>query len=101
MKKICEWHECRREFETTHGKKVRFCSKACAGAALRKLNQEKREARARELGITVEELIRRSKRGRVGLRDSQPNHYKLKRPKTYAEIRAYNAAHPLKLGWRR
>ena len=41
MKKICEWHECRREFETTHGKKARFCSKTCYWAALRKLNQEK------------------------------------------------------------
>jgi len=99
MTKICEWHECRREFETTHGKKVRFCSKACAGAALRKLNQEKREARARELGITVEELIKRTKRGRIGLRDSQPKRYG-HRPKSYREIVAANRKHPIAAGWR-
>lgn len=99
MTMICEWCKC--EVETSHGN-VRYCSKRCAGMAKRKLNQEKREARAKELGITVDELIRRSKRGRVGLRDSQPKHYKYtKRPKTYKEIQAHNAVHPLKLGWRR
>ena len=98
MTKIYEM--CGGKFETTHGKKVRFCSKACAGAALRKLNQEKREARARELGITVEELIKRTKRGRIGLRYSQPKRYG-HRPKSYREIVAYNKAHPLVAGWRR
>jgi len=101
MTKICEWCKCEFTPRHSHGARMKFCSHECACMAKRKLNQEKREARAKELGITVDELIRRSKRGRVGLRDSQPNHYKLKRPKTYAEIRAYNAAHPLKLGWRR
>ena len=101
MKKSCEWCKCEFTPRHSHGARMKFCSRECAGMAKRKLNQEKREARAKELGITVDELIRRSKRGRVGLRDSQPKRYKLKRPKTYAEIRAYNAAHPLKLGWRR
>ena len=68
--------------------------------AKRKLNQEKREARAKELGITVDELIRRSKRVRVGLRDIQQKRYG-HRPKSYREIVAYNKAHPLVEGWRR
>ena len=99
MTKICEW--CKREFEARYskGKQTKFCSHECACMAKRKLNQEKREARAKELGITVDELIRRSKRGRVGLRDSQPKRYG-HRPKSYREIVAANRKHPVAVGWR-
>lgn len=98
MTKICKYCKC--EFETKHGE-VRFCSVQCAGMARRKRNFEKREARAKELGITVDELVKMTKRGRMGLRPAQPNHYKYtKRPKTYREIRTYNKAHPLVAGWR-
>ena len=97
MTKICEM--CWAQFETTH-KEVRFCSKECAGMAHRKLNQEKREAKAKELGVTLEELAKMMRRGRVGL-SNQPKHYKYKnRPKTYKQIRAANRAHPIVAGWR-
>ena len=97
MTKICEYCKC--VFDTTR-RDARYCSIQCSGMALRKRNFLKREARARELGITVEELIRRIKRGRVGLRDSMPKRYKIKRPKSYAEIRAANRRHPIAAGWR-
>ena len=100
MTKTCEW--CGVKFDTLH-KEVRFCSFRCSGMARRKRNQEKRETRAKELGITVEELIQRSKHGkRMGLSSKAGGHYKYtKRPKTYKEIKAYNEEHPLVEGWRR
>ena len=98
MKKICEWCKC--EYKAAH-EVNKYCSRECARMAQRKLNHLKREARARELGITMEELIKRTKRGSVGLNAGHPKRAKRQRPKTYAEIRAYNAVHPLKLGWRR
>ena len=98
MNHICQY--CKREFSDTHTVR-RYCSKKCAGIAKSKRNQELREAKAKELGITVEELGKLIKRGRMGLRPAQPNHYKYtKRPKTYKEIQAYNKAHPLVEGWR-
>ena len=98
MKKICEWCKC--EFEAKHGK-ARYCSGECAAMARRKRNFEKREAKAKELGITVDELGKLIKRGRMGLRPAQPNKYKYThRPKTYREIQAENRRRPLVSGWR-
>ena len=100
MIKICEWCKC--EFETKHGK-ARYCSGECAAMARRKRNFEKREARAAELGITVDELLKRSHSRKNHIKIDPGRHYtsKMKRPKTYAEICAYNKAHPLVDGWRK
>ena len=90
MKKICEWCKC--EFQTLHGNRAKYCSMACSGMARRKLNFLRREAKAKELGITVDELKRRIKRG-YEARSRYGNGrivYGLKRPKTYKEIRAAN-----------
>ena len=62
MTKICEWCKC--EFETKHGKS-RFCSNECAAMAHRKHCFLKREAQAKELGITIEEVERLTRRGLV------------------------------------
>ena len=142
MTKICEWCKC--EFETKHGKS-RFCSNECAAMAHRKHCFLRREAQAKELGITIEEVESLTRSGllkhaleakRLGIpieearrRKSAERYAKTKaladaagmsireyikcygtaskrrdlkrRPKTYAEIRAYNKAHPLVDGWRR
>ena len=99
MTKICEYCKC--EFETKHGE-VRFCSVQCAGMARRKRNFEKREARAAELGITVEELLKRSHSRKNHIKIDQGRHYtsKMKRPKTYKEIQAENRRRPIVAGWR-
>ena len=99
MTKICEW--CGREFETNN-KEAKFCSRKCTSMAERKRNQEKREARAKELGITVEELVKLIRHGkRMGIRPSQPRKYKhKKRPKTYKEIQAENRRRVVAAGWR-
>lgn len=101
MTKICEWCKC--EFETKSHKNVRYCSGECAAMARRKLNFEKREARAAELGITVEELLKRSRsrKNRIKIDPCRSYTSKMKRPKTYKQIQAYNKAHPLVEGWRR
>ena len=98
MNYICQY--CKREFSDTHTVR-RYCSKKCAGIATSKRNQELRETKAKELGIKVDELGKLIKRGRMGLRPSQPKHYKYtKRPKTYREIQAENRRRPLVAGWR-
>ena len=60
MTKICEWCKC--EFETKHGK-ARFCSNECAAMAHRKHCFLKREALAKELGVTIEEVERLTRQG--------------------------------------
>ena len=98
MTKICEWCKC--EFETKHGK-ARYCSNECAGMAHRKRCFLKREAKAKELGVTIEELEKMIKRGRVGITNYPKRQKFPKRPKTYKEIVAWNREHPLVEGWRR
>ena len=141
MTKICEWCKC--EFETKHGK-ARFCSNECSAMAHRKHCFLRSEAQANELGVTIEEVERLTRRGlikhaleakRLGIpieeeirRKRAESYAKTKalaaaagmgikayiacygtarkrrdlkrRPKTYAEIRAHNKAHPLVSGWR-
>ena len=144
MKKICEWCKC--EFETgRQGKKPRYCSLKCRSTAHRKHMYEKREAKAKEyglsldelediirhggtrylpeakrLGITVWEVMKRVSAERLAITKAKAadcgmgvNEYirifgrhvtrkdGKRRPKTYAEICAYNKAHPLVDGWRR
>ena len=102
MTKICQYCKC--EFESgRRGRPPKFCSRECANMHARKRNFEKREARAKELGITVEELLKRSRSLKNRIKIDPGRHYtsKMKRPKTYREIRAYNKAHPLVEGWRR
>ena len=93
MKKICEWCKC--EFNAKRAA-ARFCSRKCDGMARRKATFEHREAKAKALGITVEELARMARRQKRGI------HWKrdMKRPKTYREIRAANRKHPIVAGWR-
>ena len=102
MKKSCEWCKC--EFET-YKRSKRYCSHACAMMAVRKRTFEQHEAKAQEMGITLDELEKLIRGRKLKLTDRKKrtrDTYKYThRPKTYAEIRAYNAAHPLKLGWRR
>lgn len=96
MTKIFQYCKC--EFSDTHTVR-RYCSKKCSGMAKSKRNQELREAKAKELGITVDELVKMTKRGRMGLRPAQPNKYK-HRPKTYNQIQAENRRRPIVGGWR-
>lgn len=142
MTKICEWCKC--EFETTHGK-ARFCSGECAAMAHRKHSFLKREAKAKEyglsldelediirhgygrylpeakrLGITIYEMMKRVRAERYARTKAKAADCGMgvkeyirifgrrvtrkdgkRRPKTYAEICAYNKAHPLVDGWRR
>ncbi len=141
MKKICEWCKC--EFETQHGK-AQYCSGECAAMAHRKHCFLKREAKAKELGVTIEEVERLTRSGllkhaleakRLGLtieevkRRKKAEWYAKKKalaeaagmgvkeyirifgrhvtrkddkrsPKSYAQIRAHNKAHPIAAGWR-
>lgn len=60
MTKICEWCKC--EFEAKHGK-ARYCSAECAAMAHRKHCFLRREAQAKELGITIEEVESLTRRG--------------------------------------
>ena len=53
MTKICEWCKC--EFQTKH-RETRYCSGECAAMAHRKHCFLRREAQAKELGITIEEV---------------------------------------------
>lgn len=53
MTKICEYCKC--EFETKK-KSTKFCSRECAAMAHRKHCFLRREAQAKELGITIEEV---------------------------------------------
>ena len=62
MNKICEWCKC--EFETKHGE-TRFCSHECATMAHRKHCFLKREAWAKELGVTIEEVESMTRRGLI------------------------------------
>ncbi len=142
MTKICEYCKC--EFNTWKSK-TRYCSAECAAMAHRKHCFLRREAQAKELGITIEEVGSLTRSGmlkhaleakRLGIpieearsRKSAARYAETKalaaaagmgvkeyiksfgmarkrrdlkrRPKTYAEIRAYNKAHPLVCGWRR
>ena len=63
MTKICQWCKC--EFETKSHKNVRYCSLQCGVMARRKLNFEKREAKAKELGVTIEEFERLTRKGLI------------------------------------
>ena len=142
MTKICEWCKC--EFETKHGK-ARYCSGECAAMAHRKHTFLKRDAKAKEyglsldelediirhggtrylpeakrLGITVWEVMKRVRAERHAITKAKAADCGMgvkeyirifgrrvtrkdgkRRPKTYAEICAYNKAHPLVDGWRR
>lgn len=60
MTKICEYCKC--EFETKH-RETRYCSGECAAMAHRKHCFLRREAQAKELGITIEEVERLTRSG--------------------------------------
>lgn len=62
MTKICEWCKC--DFETQK-KSTRFCSGECAAMAHRKHCFLKREAWAKELGVTIEEVERLTRSGLI------------------------------------
>ena len=96
MTKNCEWCKC--EFKAWSSA-AKYCSRHCARMAQSKATFLLKEAKAKELGITVEEVSRLIHNCKLSL--GVRNTFRAKRPKTYAEIRAYNEAHPLKLGWRR
>ena len=95
MTKICEYCTC--EFKPHHSKS-RYCSHECASMARRKLTFEKYEAEAARLGITIDALKKRIRRGRQAILMAKKPKPKI--PKTYAEIKAYNRAHPIVTGWR-
>lgn len=98
MTKICEWCKC--EFDTGRkGKKPRYCSGECARMALRKDCFLKREAWAKELGVTIEEVESLTRRGlikyaleakRLGI--PIKNAVSLRESPRYAETKALAAA---------
>ena len=92
MKKICEWCKC----EFTARPRQKFCSRRCTDMAQRKRNHERREARAKALGITVEELVNLSYRNKVRINPCRTR----SGPKSYREIKAANRRHPIAAGWR-
>lgn len=53
MTKICKYCKC--EFEAKHGK-ARYCSGECAAMAHRKHSFLKREAKAKEYGLSLDEI---------------------------------------------
>ena len=96
MTKICEWCKC--EFETKHGK-TRYCSGECAAMAHRKHCFLRREAQAKELGITIEEVESLTRSGllkhaleakRLGLPIKKA--VSLREAPRYAKIKALAAA---------
>ena len=96
MKKICEWCKC--EFETTHGK-ARYCSNECAAMANQKHCFLRREAQAKELGVTIEEVESLTRRGllkyafeakRLGIPIEEVR--RLKNAERYAKTKALAAA---------
>ena len=62
MTKICEYCKC--EFEAKK-KSVKFCSGECAAMAHRKHCFLRREAQAKELGVTIEEVESLTRRGLI------------------------------------
>lgn len=95
MTKLCEYCKC--EFKARHSKS-RYCSPECASMAFRKRTFEKHEAEAARLGITIDELKKRIRRGRQAILMAKKP--KPKKPKTYAEIKRDNRARKIAVGWR-
>ena len=96
MTKICQY--CKTPFDTgNHGNATKFCSRECRDMHARKRNHMMREAKAKELGVSIDELKKMVRRKEVTLRFTKSN---IKRPKTYREIQAENRRRPIVSGWR-
>lgn len=99
MKRTCQY--CKTEFVTAH-KEQRFCSRECQRMYKRRLLFERDEQLAARMGITLEELRRMRKSGAFSKNKQKDNPFAkwLKRPRTYAEIRAANRRRQIEAGWR-
>lgn len=96
MTKICQY--CKTPFKPgDHGGARKFCSRDCWRMHRRKVNHEKREAKAKELGVSIDELQKMVRRGDVSLRFTKLH---IKQPKTYAQIRRENRRRVITAGWR-
>ena len=100
MKKICQY--CKTEFETSKNAQ-RYCSPECRRMSLRRARFRYEEKLAARLGVTLEDLhrMRRArKRKPAKKKKDAPLVMWLKRPKTYAQIKAANRKRRLESGWR-
>lgn len=99
MKKICQY--CKTEFETSKNAQ-RYCSPECKAMFLRRARFREEEKRAARLGVSLEDLhrIRKARKRNPAKKKDAPLVKWLKRPKTYAQIKAANRKRRLVSGWR-
>lgn len=85
----CEW--CKTEFSSGQANR-RYCSRDCARMARRAETFHKREAEAKELGMSLEEYAAYRRR----LYNEAPR----RKSKSYAQIKRANRARRVEAGWR-
>ena len=95
---LCQWCNSQvtpRETPSGTRKYPKYCSPECKRMAMRKRSFELVAARAAARGLTIEAYKRRSKRD-LPIKGA----FRMRHPKTYAEIKRANRARKVESGWR-